>query len=145
MVKSKIKKEVLGYPAPKKASNSAFHDLKCPFTGSLGVKNEILKGIVIKKDTGKSATIQWDRPYFVPKYERYEQRRSRLRVHNPPCLDAQIGDQVIVARTRPLSKTKNHVIIHILSNEELGTASKTKSEKKVEEAKEPKQTEENKK
>ncbi|MBU0470445.1 MAG: 30S ribosomal protein S17 [Nanoarchaeota archaeon] len=109
-----VRKEILGVPAPKRAFDSQYHDKKCPFTGTLPVKKELLKGKVVKKDTNKSATIEWFRPFFIPKYERYEIRRSRLRVHNPPCIDAQVGQRVLVARTRPLSKTKNHVIIQIL-------------------------------
>ncbi|MEW5897040.1 MAG: 30S ribosomal protein S17, partial [Nanoarchaeota archaeon] len=70
-----------------------------------------------RKDTNKSATIEWLRPFYVPKYERFEIRRSRLRVHNPPCIDAQVGQSVLVARTRSLSKTKNHVILQITKEE----------------------------
>jgi len=109
-----VKKSVLGYDAPQNASDSKYYDQNCPFTGGLSVKNELLVGVVIKKDTHRSATIGWDRLMYVPKYERYEKRRSRLRVHNPACIDAKIGKKVVVARTRPLSKTKNHVIISIV-------------------------------
>lgn len=112
-----IRKEVLGIPAPKRVFDSEHHDKNCPFTGNLAVKKELLSGVVIKKDTNKSATIEWNRSKYVPKYERYEVRRSRLRVHNPPCLDAQVGQKVLVARTKPLSKTKNHVILQILDEE----------------------------
>src|SRR3989338_3781652 len=110
----KVRKEVLGIPAPQRAFDSQYYYKNCPFTGGLVVKKELLTGRVIKKDTNKSATIEWNRPFFVPKYERFALRRSRLRVHNPPCLDAQVGQQVLVAGTRPLSKTKHHVIIQIL-------------------------------
>lgn len=108
------RKEVLGIPAPERAYDSQYYDKNCPFTGGLVVKKELLTGKVVKRDTNKSATIEWFRPHYVQKYERYELRRSRLRVHNPPCLDAQVGQSVLVARTRPLSKTKHHVIIQIL-------------------------------
>lgn len=141
MTKSNIKKEVLGIPAPKKALDSKFHDKNCPFTGTLKVKKEFLKGKVIKRDMNKSATIEWQRSSFVPKYERYQIKRSRLRVHNPPCLDAQIGWNVLVARTRPLSKTKNHVILKIIdegSPEVLAEETNEKKSNKVE--KEIKQT-----
>ena len=110
----KVRKEVLGIPAPERAYDSQYYDQKCPFTGGLVVKKELLTGKVIKKDTNKSATIEWNSSSYVPKYERFALKRSRLRVHNPPCLDAQIGQKVLVARTRPLSKTKHHVIIQIL-------------------------------
>jgi small subunit ribosomal protein S17 len=114
----KVRKEVLGVKAPEKAFDTSYHHKNCPFTGSLAVKKETLSGTVIKKDTNKSATIEWQSTRFVPKYERYEVRRSRLRVHNPPCLDAQVGQKVLVARTRPLSKTKNHVILKVFNEEE---------------------------
>ncbi len=116
--KTTIRKEVLGIKAPAGASDSANYDKNCPFTGGLAVKNELLKGKVIRKDIHKSATIEWEKAYRVPKYERFAVKKSRLRVHNPPAIDAQIGQTVLVARTRPLSKTKNHVIIKILSDEE---------------------------
>ena len=105
-----MEKEIFGNKAPKEECT----DQKCPYHGQINVKNELLTGKVVKKDTNKSATIEWEKSYYVPKYERYEIRRSTLRVHNPACLNAQVGDQVLVAKTRPLSKTKNHVIIKII-------------------------------
>jgi small subunit ribosomal protein S17 len=114
---TKTKKQVLGYLAPKRAEDSKYHDKNCPFTGTLPVKKEIIKGVMVKKDSSKSATIMWERSVYVPKYERYQVKKSRLRVHNPPCIDAEVGQNVVVARTRPISKTKNHVIISIIENE----------------------------
>ena len=105
-----MKTEVLGIKAPKKECT----DNKCPFHGEINVKKELFKGRVVKKDINRSATIEWFRPYYVQKYERYEVRKSRLRVHNPSCIDADIGEEVLVARTRPLSKTKNHVILEVI-------------------------------
>ncbi|MBS3139405.1 30S ribosomal protein S17 [Candidatus Woesearchaeota archaeon] len=139
--KHAVKETVLGIPAPARAYDSASYDRNCPFTGGLAVKKELLKGKVIKKDTNKSATIEWFRSHYVPKYERYELKRSRLRVHNPPAVNAQIGQTVLVARTRPLSKTKHHVIIKVFEpvGKEAGlekSSSKKavkKSKKKVEE------------
>ncbi|MBS3116174.1 30S ribosomal protein S17 [Candidatus Woesearchaeota archaeon] len=111
---AKIKKTVLGVEAPQKAYDPVNYDKKCPFTGEITVKKELLRGKVIKKDTNKSATIEWLSHFYVPKYERFEMRRSRLRVHNPPSVNADVGQEVLVARTRPLSKTKHHVILKII-------------------------------
>ena len=102
-------KSVLGVTAPVKECT----DKKCPFHGLVLVKKELFEGKIIKKDVNHSATLEWYRGKAVPKYERFEVRRSRMHVHNPPCVDAQIGDTVVVAKTRPLSKTKHHVIIKI--------------------------------
>lgn len=102
-----MEREILGYTGPVRECS----DTKCPFHGKINVKEELFSGRVIKKDINRSATIEWHRQHHIPKYERFEQRRVRIRVHNPACIDAQVGDTVMVARTKPLSKTKNHVII----------------------------------
>lgn len=86
-------------------------DKKCPFHGDLNVKPEIYLGKVIKKDTHHTANVEWERRVYLSKYERHEKRRSRVKAHNPPCIDAEVGDIVTIAKTRPLSKTKTFVII----------------------------------
>lgn len=110
MKKSKDDKEMKNDPAA-----AGCQDKKCPFHGNVIVKREQKRGTIIKKDSNRSATIEWERQYYVPKYERYEKRRSRLHVHNPQCISAGVGDVVRVARTRPLSKTKFFAIIEILT------------------------------
>lgn len=92
-------------------------DTCCPFHGTLIPRGREFIGTLISKDVHKSGTIQFERRFFVPKYERHEKRRTRIRVHNPPCIDAQIGDRVRVQECRPLSKTKNFVIIESLGRD----------------------------
>ena len=86
-------------------------DAHCPFHGEIKVRGRIFTGMVIKTDTHKSATVQWTRRHYLPKYERYELRRSKIRVHNPDCMKAMTGDKVKIAECRPISKTKHFVII----------------------------------
>ena len=124
-----MKQKVLHINAPKKECT----DKNYPFHGQLAVKDELFKGKVVKKDMNRSATIEWLRSHSVPKYERFEVRRSRMRVHNPPCLEVEIGQTVLVARTRPISKTKNHVIIQILESSESITNVAQVSDKKSKE------------
>ena len=133
-------KKILGVESPQKECT----DQKCPFHGEVNVKRELLKGKVVKRDINHSATIQWARSLYVPKYERYEIRRSRIRVHNPPCIDAEIGKTVLVARTRPLSKTKHHVILQIIEKEDKKLEKKTTKDKvEVEKAENKEQIKEN--
>ena len=106
---------VLGVSAPAKPEQ---YDKNCPFYGELNVKDSTLVGVVVKKDVHGTATIQWEKKRIVPKYERYTSQRHRIRVHNPNSINAQVGQRVLVARTRPISKTKHHVIIKILDGEE---------------------------
>lgn len=97
-----------------KAPEKTCTDKKCPFHGGLKLRGRIFTGVVLAKDTHRTATIEWSYSVLVPKYERREPRRTKIRVHNPPCIDANIGDMVRVSETKPLSKTKNFVIIENL-------------------------------
>lgn len=86
-------------------------DKKCPFHGNLKLRGRTFTGTIVNKDVHRSATIEFKKRRHIPKYERYEVRRTKLRVHNPPCINAEEGEIVMVAESRPLSKTKNFVII----------------------------------
>ncbi len=98
---------------PKRSCN----DNNCPFHGNLGLRGRSFVGTVIAKDVHKTATVEWLRKYFIPKYERHETRLTKVRVHNPPCINAEVGDKVMIMETRPLSKTKHFVIIENLGTE----------------------------
>lgn len=132
----------LGVKQPTKGCN----DMKCPFHGDVRLRGRQFTGTVISKDTHGSATVEWSYKMDVPKYERKETRRTKVHVHNSPCINAEVGDVVKIAETRQLSKTKNFVIIEKLGKEK-GFEEKmeakeeakeviSKKERKTEEAKE---------
>ncbi|MBD3209316.1 30S ribosomal protein S17 [Candidatus Woesearchaeota archaeon] len=68
-------------------------------------------GIVTSGKMRRTVTVAWTRRYYLPKYERYEKRRTKVKAHNPDVIDARVGDTVTVMETRPLSKTKHFTII----------------------------------
>lgn len=70
-----------------------------------------MTGVVLRSKMAKTAVVEFERIVKIKKYDRYEKRLTRLSVHNPPEINAQEGDIVTVARTRPLSKTKHFMII----------------------------------
>jgi len=86
-------------------------DPNCPWHGKLPIRGKILEGIVVSAKAQKTAIVERRYLHYVPKYERYERRRSRIAAHNPPCINAKEGDRVRIAECRPLSKTKHFVII----------------------------------
>lgn len=94
----------------EKAGDSC-NDKLCPFHGKLSLRGRSFMGEVISAKMQKTATVQWERRHFLPKYERYERRKTRLHAHNPACISAREGDIVKIAETRPVSKTKSFVII----------------------------------
>ena len=95
---------------PKKTCN----DKKCPFHSSLAIKGRMFTGTVVSKDTNKTIVVMWSRLIKVKKYERYEKRRTKIKAHNPLCLNAEIGDKVKISECRKLSKTKNFVVVQVI-------------------------------
>ncbi|MEF8826477.1 MAG: 30S ribosomal protein S17 [Halapricum sp.] len=88
-------------------------DENCPFHGTLSVRGQALEGTVASTDMEKTVVVEREYDVKVPKYDRYMKRRSRVPAHAPPCLDIEVGDTVTIAETRPLSKTKSHVVVSI--------------------------------
>lgn len=86
-------------------------DRNCPFHGRLPVRGQIFEGEVVSDGMDKSAVIRRERLVYVPKYERYLKRTSRMSVHSPPCIGARTGDRVTVMECRPLSKTVAFTIV----------------------------------
>ena len=97
----------LNVPQPEEACS----DQHCPFHGSLSVRGQVLEGTVASTDMDKTVVVEREYDVRVPKYDRYMKRRSRIPAHAPPCLGLEAGDTVRIAETRPLSKTKSHVVV----------------------------------
>ncbi len=95
-------------------TNGKCNDKKCPIHGNVIPRGRIFIGRVRSAKMQKTVTVEWERKYYLKKYERYETRRSRVAAHNPPCINAQEGDIVKIQETRPLSKTKTFAIIEII-------------------------------
>jgi len=88
-------------------------DENCPFHGNLSVRGQVLEGEVASTDMEKTVVVEREYDVFVPKYDRYMKRRSRVPAHAPECFDISVGDTVSIAETRPLSKTKSHVVVEV--------------------------------
>jgi len=89
-------------------------DPNCPFHGNISLHGRVFTGVVVSDKMHKSVTISWERRIHVPKFERYSKRYSKISAHNPECINAKTGDIVRAMETRPISKTKNFVVIEIL-------------------------------
>jgi small subunit ribosomal protein S17 len=100
---------------PVKPPETECNDPKCPFHGNLPVRTKVLEGKVVSAKMRKTVVVQRDYLHYIPKYIRYERRRSRISAHNPPCIAAKEGDIVKIAECRPLSKTVSHVVIEKVS------------------------------
>ena len=106
----------IGIETAKPGKVSKTFDPKDPFYGSIKVRGRIFTGTVVSSKMQKTVTVEWPRRKYNPKYERFEMRRTRVKAHNPESIDARDGDIVRIAETRPMSKTKNFVVIEVIKH-----------------------------
>nr|AJS13032.1 30S ribosomal protein S17, small subunit ribosomal protein S17 [uncultured archaeon] len=111
--KAEEKKPKQEKPTEKKGEVKC-EDNFCPFHGTTKLHGRSLIGEVLSTKSHKTAKVVRERQYFLRKYERYEKRQTKIKVHNPTCINAKVGDLVRVVESRPLSKTKNFVIVEVL-------------------------------
>ncbi|THE64473.1 30S ribosomal protein S17 [Salinadaptatus halalkaliphilus] len=99
---------------PEPANPEEYDYEKCPFYGELPVRGQILEGTIVSTDMDKTVVVEREYDVAVPKYDRYMKRRSRIPAHVPGVLEPlSVGDTVKIAETRPLSKTKSHVVVEV--------------------------------
>src|SRR3972149_3462370 len=88
-------------------------DPSCPFHGTLPARGQVLSGKVESDKMDKTVVVQRAFVKKIAKYERYEKRKTKVHAHNPPCIAAKAGYNVIIAECRPLSKTKSYVVVEV--------------------------------
>ncbi|MGK0232092.1 MAG: small subunit ribosomal protein S17 [Patescibacteria group bacterium] len=92
------------------------NDKLCPKHGDkkLRLRGRIFQGNVVKKTIGKVA-IEFTRMLKIPKYERYEKRKTKLHARLPDCMknEVQVGDLIEISETRPISKTIHFIVSNV--------------------------------
>jgi small subunit ribosomal protein S17 len=95
------------------------NDKHCPFHGQISLRGRIIKAKVVRARVAKNALVEWNWLKKIPKFERYEKKRTRIMVHSPSCIGAKEGDTVKIMETRKISKTKSFVIVEKLKGEQI--------------------------
>lgn len=93
-------------------------DKNCPFHGTLKIRGKQFVGRVVSDKMQYSVVVEWIGWRHIPKYERYKKTRTKVAAHNPSCINAVEGDLVKIGECRPLSKTKNFVVLKVLGKAE---------------------------
>jgi small subunit ribosomal protein S17 len=77
-----------------------------------GSRGRTFEGYVIKKFP-KRVVIEFERTVFVPKYERYSKKKTRLhaRITEEMISQINVGDYVKIRECRPLSKIIHFIVI----------------------------------
>ena len=107
MVKEKSRNIGIEAKPPEKKCQ----DVKCPWHGSLRLRGRVFVGEVVSDKAHKTVVVRWGHTHFIPKYEMYERRHTKVAAYNPECIEAKKGDTVKIVECRPLSKTKTFVVI----------------------------------
>ncbi len=75
-------------------------------------------GLVTSAKMDKTIVVEVLRLTKHPKYDKYLKRKTRYYAHDEKN-EAVAGDQVEIATTRPLSKSKRYRLVRILRHEEV--------------------------
>ena len=92
-------------------------DKKCFKHGGLKIRGETLLGKVVSAKAKHTVVVERSKIQHLPKYRKWARGRSHISAHNPPCINAKIGDMVELAETRKLSKTKAFTVIGLTEGE----------------------------
>lgn len=76
-------------------------------------KRKTKVGTVLSNKMAKTVTVTVDRLVLHPTFKKYFKRRSTFKAHDEKG-QCQVGDQVEIIETRPLSKTKRWAVRAIL-------------------------------
>ncbi len=68
------------------------------------------EGKVTKKFSTR-VVIEFERTEYVPKYERFYKKKSRLHARLPQDMSVEVGDLVSVRECRPLSKILHFIVV----------------------------------
>lgn len=82
----------------------------------ISTRGRIFKGTVVKKFPTR-VVVEFERTVYVPKYERYYKKKTRLHSRLPKNISIEVGDYVKVQECRPLSKIIHSIVIEKLSKE----------------------------
>ena len=77
-------------------------------------KPRTLTGVVTSDSMDKTRTVTIQRLVKHPLYKKYIRRRTTYKVHDENNT-SQSGDTVLIAQTRPLSKTKSWRLVEVVT------------------------------
>jgi small subunit ribosomal protein S17 len=95
------------------AAEDYVEDGNDPFFGDLRVRGQIITGKITSLRMQNTAVVSRQYTIYIPKFERYESRTSKLTAHVPNWMIGKLkeGQEVKIMECRPISKTKKFVVI----------------------------------
>lgn len=94
------------------STNAECSDKYCPIhSKGVSLRGKSFVGEILSDAFHKTVSVGWERRILIKKYERYERRRTKVKAHLSTCINVKKGDKVKIIESRPLSKTKNFIIV----------------------------------
>jgi small subunit ribosomal protein S17 len=84
---------------------------------AIAARGRTFQGVVIRKFPTR-VTIELERTVYLPKYERFFKKKTKIHAHLPKEIDVNEGDLIKVKECRPLSKMIHHIVIEIVEKAE---------------------------
>lgn len=91
-------------PQSESAKTIAVADKTIPSRG------RIFEGTITKKFPTR-VVVEFERTVYVPKYQRFYKKKTRLHARLPKGMDVNVGDYIKIQECRPLSKIVHFVVI----------------------------------
>lgn len=99
----------LNVQEPKQTCN----DTHCPFHGGMSIRGKLFDGKVTSNKAKQTITLQKEAPVYFNKFKRYARSKNTIHAHLPECMDVAIGDYVLTAECRPISKSVSYVVVEV--------------------------------
>lgn len=80
-------------------------------------RGRTFQGRVVSKFP-KRVAIEFERTVYIPKYERYMRKKTRLHARLPQNINVEVGDLIQVKECRPLSKIIHFIVTDIIKKQE---------------------------
>ena len=105
----------IGLPVKEPKKKAVENEKNNSFNGSLTIRGKLFEGIVINAKAKGTATIQKESPIYFTKFKRFGRSKNKIHAHVPSNLNVQVGDYVIAAECRPISKSVSFVVVEVKS------------------------------
>jgi small subunit ribosomal protein S17 len=104
---------------PERKAKQAREEKKGKTKSIVKTRGRIFEGFVVKKFP-KRVVIEFFRPIYVRKYQRYYKKKTRLHARLPEKMEdsVKIGDYIKVQECRPLSKLIHFLVLEVIRKAE---------------------------
>ena len=105
----------IGLPVNEPKKKAVKNESNTPFNGSLTIRGKLFEGVVINAKAKGTAVIQKESPVYFKKFKRFGRSKNKIHAHIPSNLNVQVGDYVVAAECKPISKSVSFVVVEVKS------------------------------